>query len=243
MNELETMARAKMYIEKLANGINPLTNTELPADDIVNNVRISRCFFYIADVLGQVLDNGGIQKKASTRKEPFFLTPEQISAFEISRTPVSVSDFVEKINNVIDINSMKKLKTTSITNWLVDIEMLEVIELPTGKTRKSPTIKGNSIGIITETRFGHYGEYTIVLYNDNAQQFIMDNIDAVIAINNQKKSKRENALESTEWNSVHDEVLKDLSAKNFTAAQIAEILKRSAEDVNSRQQLLGYNIT
>ena len=76
MNELETMARAKMYIEKLANGINPLTDTELPADDIVNSVRISRCFFYIADVLGQVLDNGGIQKKVSTRKEPFFLTPE-----------------------------------------------------------------------------------------------------------------------------------------------------------------------
>ena len=46
MNEMDTLARAKMYIEKLANGINPLTDTELPPEDISNNIRISRCFFY-----------------------------------------------------------------------------------------------------------------------------------------------------------------------------------------------------
>lgn len=46
MTELDKIARAQMYLEKLANGIDPLTNTEVPQNDIVNNVRISRCMFY-----------------------------------------------------------------------------------------------------------------------------------------------------------------------------------------------------
>lgn len=45
MTELEKIAYAKTYIEKLANGINPLTNQAVPDDDIINNVRISRCLF------------------------------------------------------------------------------------------------------------------------------------------------------------------------------------------------------
>ena len=46
MTELETIARAQMYLEKLANGVNPLTDAEVGDSDVVNNVRISRCLFY-----------------------------------------------------------------------------------------------------------------------------------------------------------------------------------------------------
>lgn len=44
MTEFEKMQRAKMYIDKLANGIDPLTDTEIMCDSTLNNVRISRCF-------------------------------------------------------------------------------------------------------------------------------------------------------------------------------------------------------
>ena len=45
MTELEKIKRAKMYMDKLANGINPIDETMVPDEDVVNNVRISRCFF------------------------------------------------------------------------------------------------------------------------------------------------------------------------------------------------------
>ena len=45
MTELETLERAKMYIDKLANGVNPLDDSTVPENDIVNNIRLSRCFF------------------------------------------------------------------------------------------------------------------------------------------------------------------------------------------------------
>lgn len=43
MTELETLERAKMYLEKLANGINPIDGSVIPDGDIVNHVRISGC--------------------------------------------------------------------------------------------------------------------------------------------------------------------------------------------------------
>ena len=45
MTELEKIAYAQTFIEKLANGINPLDDTPIPENDIANNVRLSRCFF------------------------------------------------------------------------------------------------------------------------------------------------------------------------------------------------------
>lgn len=54
MTQLEIIARAQMYLEKLANGVNPLTNEEVAENDVVNNVRISRCLFYTSGILKQI---------------------------------------------------------------------------------------------------------------------------------------------------------------------------------------------
>ena len=69
MTELELLERAKMYMDKLANGINPLDDTFIPENDIVNNVRLSRCFFYVSDVLRQVIEKGGVTPKKKNPKK------------------------------------------------------------------------------------------------------------------------------------------------------------------------------
>lgn len=187
MNELDKIARAKMYMDKLANGINPLTDKDVAIDDVVNNVRISRCMFYVSDILRQILDNKGKFKVEIPNKPPFAITSEQLKNYEFSDTPISVTEIAKKINSLIDNCSIKELKTTSITNWLVEIDMLKNITNATGKTAKRPTENGYNLGITTEDRISRYGvAYTVVIYNRNAQQFILDNIDAVIYINNQK---------------------------------------------------------
>ena len=48
---LDLLKHAKGYIEKLANGINPLTGENIPETDIINNIRISRCLFYVNNIL------------------------------------------------------------------------------------------------------------------------------------------------------------------------------------------------
>ena len=69
MTELEIMERARLYMEKLANGINPLTDEPVGEDDVINNVRLYRCFFYVTDVLRQVIENGGVESAGPVAKK------------------------------------------------------------------------------------------------------------------------------------------------------------------------------
>ncbi len=67
MEEVEKMLHAKKYIDQLANGINPLTGEAVAEDDIVNNVRLSRCFFYVSDLLRSMIEAGGRPRKRARR--------------------------------------------------------------------------------------------------------------------------------------------------------------------------------
>ena len=188
MTELEIMKRAKMYIDSLAQGIDPLTGNTLPDSDIVNNVRISRCFFYVSGVLGKVIDNGGeVQKKALKRSEkaPFYLSEEQLSSISPSAGEVNISTLVGVFNSNIDENIMKKLKTTDVTEWLLQTGFLTT-ETINDRKYKTTTAEGENIGISTELRQGQNGTYRAVLYNRSAQQFIIDNLPAIMEFAEQK---------------------------------------------------------
>ena len=104
MTELEKIERAKTYMEKLANGINPLDDTEAPDEDIINQVRLSRCFFFVSDVLRQVIENGGIGpapvKPPKPRKCPFAIPIERRSRFAYSEVPISISEIGKRISSL-----------------------------------------------------------------------------------------------------------------------------------------------
>ena len=137
MTELETIARAQMYLEKLANGINPLTNTEAKDDDVINNVRISRCLFYSAGILKQIVDNKGKFKVEMPNRTEFSITPEQLAKFEFSEYAVSITELTKRINALIDTMYVKELKSKVITEWLVNVGMLNNI-IVNNKARKRP---------------------------------------------------------------------------------------------------------
>ena len=198
MTELETMQRAKMYIDKLAKGINPLDNSVIPENDIINNVRLSRCLFYVSDVLRQVIENGGRVVVKNSKKEPFSITFNEIEKFQPSDMPIPVSKIAERINSLVNNANMKKLTYKNITDWLLSIEMLQISIKPDGKTTKMPTASGNELGITTEERIGTKGNYIVALYNRQAQQFIVDNIDSIIDMMNSKTSKSGNTIAKAE---------------------------------------------
>lgn len=183
MTELEIMMRAKMYIESLANGIDPLSGQEVRADDIVNNVRISRCLFYVSGVLQKVIDNGGeVQRKSSARsgKANFSLTDEQKQNLTPESYALSSSKITAAINSMIDATVMKKLKVTTLNKWLVSAGLLTEITEASGRTRKAPTPDGEALGLQETVFTDNKGTHKYVVYDKGAQQFIFDNIDAVI---------------------------------------------------------------
>ena len=160
MTELEKMQRAKMYIDKLANGINPIDDAAAPENDVINNVRLSRCFFYVSDILRQVIENGGTAKAIkSAPKSPFFLTDEQKNQYIPSDKPISVSEITKALNAIADLEKCKKLSYSLITEWLISIGALELRNSFDGKAKKYPTPQGVELGITNETRNMFEGKF------------------------------------------------------------------------------------
>ena len=192
MTEIEKIAYAKSFIDKLANGINPLDDTPIPEGDIANNVRLSRCFFYVSSLLQRDIDREQRRTEREKRRErlPFTITQEQLKGFEYSATPLSATALARKINWLVNADiEQKKIESLSyrkITQWLLNIGMIEYREWENGKMKRFPTEEGEKIGLVLAD-WDNYGRRTpVIYYTEDAQKFIIDNIDAVIATEIQK---------------------------------------------------------
>lgn len=181
MTELEKMQRAKMYIDKLANGIDPLTDNEMTDDRTLNNVRVSRCLFYVSEVLGKVIDNVGEVGRKSKKTEPkqkllpFEITAEQGAMVEISEQPVGVAIIAKRINEVINEN-MRKAAAVHISNWLVEQGYLAE-EIAANKRRKIATAKGETLGIYTVDAISPNGvPIKKNVYDEQAQRFVVEHV-------------------------------------------------------------------
>lgn len=188
MTELEIMQRAKMYMDKLARGIDPISNQELTGDTVLNNVRLSRCFLYVSDILGKVIDNGGLIGE-KPRLLPFAITPEQLASVQLSQEPVAVSQLAQLIGSAAEEPGRKKLSYAPIANWLQQNGFLEKQATSDGHSKRVPTDEGRRIGLTLVTRQGIYGEYQSVLYDRNAQQFVLDHLSEILAENGASSEK------------------------------------------------------
>ena len=186
-NQLEMLKRAKMYLEQLANGCDPLSGEGLPGDTILNNVRISRCFFFVAGVLQKVIDNGGEvirETRRVERRKPFAISEEEKELIGVSEEPLPISKFCDMINSVVNPEKSGKLKVTAFGVWLVDNGYLSVETAADQKKMKKATAAGEAVGITSEYRA--YGDrmYYAILYDANAQRFLLEHLDAIIDISN-----------------------------------------------------------
>ena len=238
MTELEKIQRAKMYIDKMANGINPIDDTSVKETDIINNVRISRCLFYVSEVLRQVIENNGTIRKTKTKKLPFHLSDENKKKFVFSSVPIPAREILKQLNELVDLKTCSKLTYTSISNWLISINALRLEKTSDEKNVKRPTKYGQELGISVEKRIGTNGVYMVVLYNLNAQQFIIDNLEAIITYaeptNVQKATNQGQA-----WTQAHEECLIDLFNKNVPISEIAVTLMRTETGIRARLKKIG----
>lgn len=247
MTELEKIAYAKSFMDKLANGINPIDNSVIPENDVVNNVRLSRCFFYVSDILRQVIDNGGITppepaKSKKTKKQPYSLSPEQAMQFEYSDIPITASEIVNRINAVGPQEGVKKFPQRNIVRWLICLGFIDEVEIDGAKV-KVPTESGKELGISLEERHGQYGGYYVILYNRDAQQFIIDNIDAMLSFNQEVYRERMQLNNQGKvWGAQEDERLVALFNEGKSIQEIATELQRGSRAVIIRLRRHGVDL-
>ena len=200
MSEKEAILRAKMYIDKLANGIDPVTDKKIPDDEVVNNVKISRCLFYVSSILQKAADGEGktekfplypqqrvVQKQDKVYKEKFRLTNADKMKIPLLGKPVSITQLVSNINSVIDTEKMHELRSYSVLDWLIRNKLLTDVTDKDGTKYKYPTNMGKNLGITGVKRSGNKGDYMLITYSQNAQKVILKNLDVIIEFNNRSK--------------------------------------------------------
>lgn len=189
LTEKEKMQRARMYMWKLKNGIDPISNRQIGDDSVLSNERLRRCFQYVFDVLGRDIevtdakeknDDHKIRKKKKAGKAKFYITPEEVSRITLDGDTCVISDFVEALNNAVNDSGRKKLLARNINDWLVYKGYLRNSEDDKGKVRRELSERSGEIGISSKKGLGSYGVYTIILYGSEARQFILDNIDEIV---------------------------------------------------------------
>ncbi len=178
MTELETIQRAKKYMDQLAQGIDPISGSELPEDSSLNNIRLARCFFYVSGIWDQVIRNGG--QIGTARKAEFSITPAQLAQVQLSAYPIRITEFTEALLQAVGAADMKQPSAVKITNWLEEKGYLAKETTPDGKSRRIPTDFGRSLGMSTQLRQSRDGEYLAVYYGTNAQRFLLDNLSEIL---------------------------------------------------------------
>ena len=67
-NNIEKLKKAIIYIDRMANGHNPVNNIILEEKSELNDPNIIRCMYYIKEILISVYNNGGVVGKNTFEK-------------------------------------------------------------------------------------------------------------------------------------------------------------------------------
>jgi len=178
MKKLET---AILYLQRIADGNNPVNNMPVDEDSVLNNPNVIRCMFFVKEVLEAVKRNEGVIGRKPKKSEKAQFPIEALEKFTYSEDK-AISKLVGQLNELIDTNIYQKLSYKPIIQWLKLNEFLvEKYSEEFEKNVTRPTEKGERIGIRAERRSSSRGfDYMLVLYGKNAQEFIVHNMEAIL---------------------------------------------------------------
>ena len=244
MTESDILKHAKVYLDKLAEGIDPLTGEPVSADDVVRKERIAKCLTYVSGVLEKLISQdepGALSTPKQSRLPAFAISKEALAQVLISETPVTVTDFGKAVNAQIDLERVERLKTGSILEFLERYGFLEKQQLPSGKSTRRPTQIGQQLGIGLEERQGAEGPYTATVYNSKAQRFLLKHMEEIVEINTAKYNETVDtgAMQGTPWTREQEAQLRDLYRSGASLAEIARSMQRSTSGIQARLKLLG----
>ena len=174
MIDISKLKTAQEWIEKLANGINPLTLEPLREDDVVNNVHISRCLFYVCEILGKVETFESTSKK----ERPFWMSAREAEQI-VTTAPCGIAQFTKIVNEYIP-EDMKPLSVAMVIKWLRNNGYLYEASKDDKHKTNLPTEKGTQLGITVKIQQNLEGQnYHRVFYDISAQRVMLSNIESI----------------------------------------------------------------
>ena len=178
------LERAKKIIDDfklLIDGIDPTTHLEITVDTILNNKYNNMLLKNVYKMLFQYLMQYDVNCVCDKRRKHFFYIDDfKKKEIPISEHAIPISTFAYTLNEFIDEKTMKKVKASEITRWLMNEGYLKEREHDDGKVVKVLTDKAGEIGMLKETKTNSYGRtYDVNLYSAQTQKFIINNLDDI----------------------------------------------------------------
>lgn len=180
MKKLET---AITYIQRIADGNNPVNNMPAEEDAVLNNPNVIRCMFFVKEILEEVRRNNGFIRKRTQSSGKKEFPMEVLKSFSY-REDKAISKFVEQINEPVDENVYQKLSYRPISQWLkLNGYLAEEFSQEFDKKITLPTEKGLQIGIRAERRSNASGmDYMLLIYGRQAQEYIVQNMGVILGL-------------------------------------------------------------
>ena len=172
---IEKLQHLNKYISKLSQGIDPLTGELFPEDTILNNKNIRDCFNDIRLLLEEQIRIIGDSRFDFSSK-----LDNKERLITLSDEPVPIGIFISFINEISPSNK-RRIRPSEITSWLVKEGILEEYTHADGKVFKKITSKSADFGITSLAKESPSGrKYEVMLYNQDAQRYIMEHINEII---------------------------------------------------------------
>ena len=246
MNEKEKLEYTKAFIDKLANGINPIDNSIIPENDLFNNVRISRCMHYISSLLDKAIKNCDTENistnKKSNSNKPIFFAVDDLKTFVFSAVPVPVNYLTKQLNNILKSKDMIRLHQRNIKDYMLKLGYLELQENQYGVSTARPSQRGIELGLGLTTIENSRGDSIAITYNTNAQRFILENINKIAELRNTGNYNIYSETVSNRgkaWTAEQEQIMIDSFNKGISLKEIAEKLQRTTYAVQLRLEKLG----
>lgn len=182
--DTQKLETAVIYLQRITEGRNPVTNMPAEEDSVINNPNVVRCMFFIKDILEELRKNDGyIGRRPRTNRDnnKLDVPVENLSSFKYTGVK-SLTKLVTQINELYDIGKYKKVTYEPIKSWLIMNDYLhEIFDNEYNKKVIVPTKKGIELGINSERRTDSRGiKFIYVTYNQLAQEYIVQNMDKIL---------------------------------------------------------------
>ena len=110
--DVKKLETAILYVQRIADGKNPVNNMPANEDSILNNPNVTRCMFFVKEVLEEVRHNDGYigRKAKKIVKQPF---PVENLAEFVYKEDKPITKLVGQFNEMADMDIYKKLRYTT----------------------------------------------------------------------------------------------------------------------------------
>ena len=236
MTDSERMKYAYIYVSKLAKGINPLDDSDIVCNDVINNEHISRCLSYVANVLEKVCRGDYFLKRSCRETSPHDVG-QLLKNFKFCPTGLLISETCARINSAKSQNAVR-VSNVALKRWLHQNGLIEYLDVVEGQRQTCTTLKGERFGLYAEVREGHHGKYTAVMLNEDAQREVVKNVPAILQEHLDSMAVR-HSVKCRPWDRDQDEKVTSMYQEGMTVQEIAAVMDRTNGSIRSRLVKLG----